>query len=69
MEPVSIGVLSFVALTLFLVSGVRIAFATAMCGFFGLWILRGYDPAASLSARPSWATSSTTTCWCCRSSS
>jgi tripartite ATP-independent transporter DctM subunit len=32
------------------VSGVRIAFATAMCGFFGLWFLRGYDPAAALSA-------------------
>jgi tripartite ATP-independent transporter DctM subunit len=50
-EPISIGVLSLVALTLFLASGVRIAFATAMCGFFGLWILRGYDPAASLSAQ------------------
>jgi tripartite ATP-independent transporter DctM subunit len=36
---------------LFLMSGVRIAFATAMCGFFGLWIIRGYDPAASLSAQ------------------
>ncbi|MPZ31075.1 MAG: TRAP transporter large permease subunit [Rhodospirillales bacterium] len=49
MEPVSIGVLALVTLTLFLMSGVRIAFATAMCGFFGLWLLRGYDPAASLS--------------------
>jgi tripartite ATP-independent transporter DctM subunit len=28
----------------------RIAFATAICGFFGLWMLRGYDPAAVLSA-------------------
>ena len=51
MDPVSIGILSLVALTLFLMSGVRIAFATAMCGFFGLWIIRGYDPAASLSAQ------------------
>jgi tripartite ATP-independent transporter DctM subunit len=50
-DPVSIGILSLVALTLFLMSGVRIAFATAMCGFFGLWIIRGYDPAASLSAQ------------------
>lgn len=50
MDPISTGILSFVALTLFLVSGVRIAFATAMCGFFGLWILRGYEPAAALSA-------------------
>jgi tripartite ATP-independent transporter DctM subunit len=50
-DPVSIGILSLVALTLFLMSGVRIAFATAMCGFFGLWVIRGYDPAASLSAQ------------------
>ncbi len=50
MDPVSIGMLSIVALTLFLLSGIRIAFATALCGFCGLWILRGYDPAASLSA-------------------
>jgi tripartite ATP-independent transporter DctM subunit len=49
-NPVSVGLLSFLALTLFLMSGVRIAFATAICGFFGLWILRGYDPAASLAA-------------------
>jgi tripartite ATP-independent transporter DctM subunit len=49
-EPVSVGILSFIALTLFLISGVRIAFATAICGFFGLWIMRGYDPAATLSA-------------------
>jgi tripartite ATP-independent transporter DctM subunit len=49
-DPVSIGIVSFVALTLFLMSGVRIAFATALCGFIGLWILRGYDPAAVLSA-------------------
>jgi tripartite ATP-independent transporter DctM subunit len=49
-SSVSLGVLSLVVLTLFLVSGVRIAFATAMCGFFGLWFLRGYDPAAALSA-------------------
>jgi tripartite ATP-independent transporter DctM subunit len=50
MDPITIGVISLVALTLFLMSGVRIAFATALCGFCGLWILRGYDPAAVLSA-------------------
>ena len=50
MTPVSVGILSLVALTLFLMSGVRIAFATAICGFFGLWIMRGYDSAATLSA-------------------
>jgi len=48
-DPVTIGFLSVVALTLFLASGVRIAFATALCGFCGLWILRGYLPAANLS--------------------
>ncbi len=50
MTPVSVGILSLVALTLFLMSGVRIAFATAICGFFGLWIMRGYDPASTLAA-------------------
>ncbi len=50
MEPVSLGILSLAALTLLLFSGVRIAFATALCGFLGLWMLRGYDPAAALSA-------------------
>jgi tripartite ATP-independent transporter DctM subunit len=49
-DPISLGVASLVALTLMLMSGVRIAFATALCGFIGLWILRGYEPAASLSA-------------------
>jgi tripartite ATP-independent transporter DctM subunit len=49
-DPITLGVVSLVVLTLFLMSGVRIAFATAMCGFFGLWALRGYDPAAALSA-------------------
>ena len=50
MDPVSVGVISTGVLTLFLLSGVRIAFATALCGFLGLWVLRGYDPAAALSA-------------------
>lgn len=50
MDSVSVGIVSLGVLTLFLLSGVRIAFATALCGFLGLWILRGYDPAAALSA-------------------
>lgn len=50
MDPIHLGVLSLLALTLLLVSGMRIAFATALCGFAGLWIMRGYDPAASLAA-------------------
>jgi C4-dicarboxylate transporter DctM subunit len=49
-EPITLGILSLLALTLILASGMRIAFATAICGFFGLWILRGYEPAATLSA-------------------
>jgi tripartite ATP-independent transporter DctM subunit len=49
-DPISLGVVSLLALTLMLMSGVRIAFATALCGFIGLWIMRGYDPAATLSA-------------------
>jgi tripartite ATP-independent transporter DctM subunit len=50
MDPISLGVWSTLVLTLLLISGVRIAFATALCGFAGLWIMRGYDPAATLSA-------------------
>ena len=49
MDPVAAGYLSLLVLTAFLVSGVRIAFATALCGFAGLWVLRGYHAAASLS--------------------
>jgi tripartite ATP-independent transporter DctM subunit len=47
---ISLGIWSLLALSLLLASGMRIAFATALCGFAGLWILRGYDPAASLAA-------------------
>jgi len=50
MDPIALGIWSLLALSLMLGSGMRIAFATALCGFMGLWILRGYDPAASLSA-------------------
>ena len=42
------GVLSLLVLSVFLVSGMRIAYATAICGFVGLWILRGYGPAAGM---------------------
>ena len=50
MEPIELGVLSLIALTLLLLTGMRIAFATAICGCVGLWMLRGYDAAAMLSA-------------------
>jgi len=49
-DPISLGIISLVVLTLLLMSGVRIAFATALCGFVGLWLMRGYNPAAALSA-------------------
>ncbi|MCH8883750.1 MAG: TRAP transporter large permease subunit, partial [SAR324 cluster bacterium] len=48
MDSITIGVLGTVALSLMLVSGMRIAYATALCGFVGLWIIRGYGPAAGL---------------------
>ena len=50
MEPITLGILSLGVLTLFLLTGMRIAFATAICGFIGLWSMRGYDAAAMLSA-------------------
>jgi tripartite ATP-independent transporter DctM subunit len=50
MEPITLGIISLGVLTLLLLTGMRIAFATAICGFVGLWILRGYDAAAMLSA-------------------
>ena len=37
MDPVTTGVVSLVVLLLLLFSGMRIAFATALCGFIGLW--------------------------------
>ena len=51
MDPISLGVVSLFALTALLFSGMRIAFATALCGFIGLWILRGYIPAATLASQ------------------
>ena len=50
MDPITLGLLALVALTVMLMSGIRIAFATAITGFVGLWILRGYVPAASLAS-------------------
>jgi tripartite ATP-independent transporter DctM subunit len=50
MDPITLGLLALLALTVMLMSGIRIAFATAITGFIGLWILRGYVPAASLAS-------------------
>jgi len=46
MEPIVIGLIGVVVFALMLVSGMRIAYATALTGFVGLWVLRGYKPAA-----------------------
>ncbi|NJO32276.1 MAG: TRAP transporter large permease [Rhodospirillales bacterium] len=51
MDPFSAGLWSLLILTLLLASGIRIAFATTLCGFVGLWYLRGYNAAADLSAQ------------------
>ncbi len=48
MDPVTVGIIGVIAVSLLLVSGMRIAYATALCGFVGLWVLRGYEPAAGL---------------------
>ena len=48
MDPVTVGIIGVVALSMLLVSGMRIAYATALCGLVGLWALRGYEPAAGL---------------------
>ena len=50
MDPIALGLLAIVILTMMLFTGMRIAFATAICGFVGLWVLRGYVPAASLAS-------------------
>jgi len=50
MDPVTVGLVFLGVLTALLFSGMRIAFATALCGFIGLWVLRGYTPAASLAS-------------------
>lgn len=48
MDPVTVGIIGVIAVSLLLVSGMRIAYATALCGLAGLWALRGYEPAAGL---------------------
>jgi tripartite ATP-independent transporter DctM subunit len=48
MDSITVGIFGIVAVSLLLVSGMRIAYATALCGLVGLWVLRGYEPAAGL---------------------
>jgi tripartite ATP-independent transporter DctM subunit len=58
MEPVTVGLLGILGLSLLLASGMRIAYATALCGLIGLWLLRGYEPAAGLAGLMPYAESS-----------
>jgi tripartite ATP-independent transporter DctM subunit len=48
MEPIHIGIIGIVALSLMIVSGVRIFAAAAVVGFCGLWALRGFDKAVGI---------------------
>ncbi|MDP2329807.1 MAG: TRAP transporter large permease, partial [Reyranella sp.] len=48
MEPITIGILGMVALTILIVLGVRIFVAAGLVGFFGLWALRGFDKAVGI---------------------
>ena len=58
MDPVTVGVVGIFGLSLLLVSGMRIAYATALCGLIGLWALRGYEPAAGIAGLMPYAESS-----------
>ena len=42
MDPVLIGVIFLFVLTAMLMSGIRIAYATALCGFVWLFLLRAF---------------------------
>ncbi|MGH8678435.1 MAG: TRAP transporter large permease, partial [Burkholderiales bacterium] len=58
MDPVTVGIVGILGLSLLLVSGMRIAYATALCGLLGLWALRGYEPAAGMAGLMPYAESS-----------
>src|SRR4051794_18047892 len=48
MAPIEIGIIGIVALSLFIVAGIRIFAAAALVGFCGLWALRGFDKAVGI---------------------
>ena len=48
MEPITIGILGMIALTVMIVAGIRIFVAAGLVGFFGLWALRGFDKAVGI---------------------
>ena len=48
MDPITIGILGMIALTVMIVAGIRIFVAAGLVGFFGLWALRGFDKAVGI---------------------
>jgi tripartite ATP-independent transporter DctM subunit len=48
MEPITIGIIGMIALTIMIVAGIRIFVAAGLVGFFGLWALRGFDKAVGI---------------------
>ncbi len=48
MEPLQIGIVGIIALSLLIVAGIRIFVAAAVVGFCGLWALRGFDKAVGI---------------------
>jgi tripartite ATP-independent transporter DctM subunit len=48
MEPIEIGIVGIVALSVMILAGVRIFVAAAVVGFCGLWALRGFDKAVGI---------------------
>lgn len=48
MQPIEIGVIGMVALTVLILAGVRIFVAAGLVGFCGLWTLRGFEQAVGI---------------------
>ena len=48
MDPVTLGALGFVVLIIMVMMGVHIVFATALTGFFGIAMLKGWGVAANI---------------------
>ncbi len=48
MQPIEIGVIGMVALTVLILAGVRIFVAAGLVGFCGLWALRGFEQAVGI---------------------
>ena len=48
MQPIEIGIIGMVALTVLILAGVRIFVAAGLVGFCGLWALRGFEKAVGI---------------------